>query len=127
MFIFGGRRGIITCFFSAGACCKSSRGVQIQPICLHAGKSGGYDTDKPASGLEYSIRVCRSTSVSGPFVDANGVWCTAGGGTIVLASHDYVYGPGGQGIFVDTTYGGAVLYYHYGMSSPFFFLGECGL
>jgi len=36
---------------------------------------------------------------------------------MVLASHDYVYGPGGQGILVDATYGGAVLYYHYGMYS----------
>lgn len=92
-----GSTGYYYLFFSAGACC-------------------GYDTSKPASGEEYSIRVCRSTSVSGPYVDANGVSCTAGGGTIVLASHDYVYGPGGQGLLVDSTYGGVVLYYHYGES-----------
>ena len=29
-------------------------------------------------------------------VDKNGNACTSGGGTVVLASHDYVYGPGGQ-------------------------------
>lgn len=73
---------------------------------------------RQAAGEEYSIRVCRSTSVSGPYVDANGVSCTASGGTMVLASHDYVYGPGGQGIMVDSTEGGAVLYYHYGKSLP---------
>lgn len=80
-------------FFSAGACC-------------------GYDTDLPATGEEYSIRVCRSTSVSGPFVDADGVDCTASGGTTVLASHGTVYGPGGQGVYPDPDYG-SVLYYHY--------------
>lgn len=90
-----GTTGYYYLFFSAGACC-------------------GYDTSKPAAGLEYSIRVCRSTSVSGPYVDANGAACTSSGGTTVLASHDYVYGPGGQGILVDASYDGAVLYYHYG-------------
>lgn len=58
--------------------------------------------------------VCRSSSVSGPYVDATGKACTASGGTTVLASHGTVYGPGGQGIFADSAQGGAVLYYHYG-------------
>lgn len=80
-------------FFSAGACC-------------------GYDTDKPAAGEEYSIRVCRSTSVTGPFVDADDVACTENGGTTVLASHGTVYGPGGQGVYADPEHG-SVLYYHY--------------
>ncbi|CAN8097780.1 unnamed protein product [Discula destructiva] len=93
-----GSTGYYYLFFSAGACC-------------------GYDTDKPAAGLEYSIRVCRSTSATGPFVDANGVSCTASGGTTVLASHGVVYGPGGNGMLVDSTYGGAVLYYHYADTS----------
>lgn len=82
-------------FFSAGICC-------------------GYDTDKPAAGEEYSIRVCRSESVSGSYVDATGTSCTSSGGTVVLASHGNVYGPGGQGVLVDSAYDGAVLYYHYG-------------
>lgn len=92
-----GTTGYYYLFFSAGACC-------------------GYDTSKPAAGAEYSIRVCRSASVAGPYVDASGAACTASGGTTVLASHDYVYGPGGQGILVDAAYDGAVLYYHYGES-----------
>lgn len=36
-------------FFSAGICC-------------------GYDTSRPASGEEYKIKVCRSTSATGNFV-----------------------------------------------------------
>ncbi|KAF7548908.1 hypothetical protein G7046_g8507 [Stylonectria norvegica] len=84
-------------FFSSGWCC-------------------GYDTSYPAPGEEYKIYVCRSSSVSGPFVDKNGVSCTAGGGTKVLASHGKVYGPGGQGIFNDPTHG-TVLYYHYADTS----------
>lgn len=84
-------------FFSAGICC-------------------GYQTTKPAPGEEYSVRVCRSSSVTGPYTDASGKACTSGGGTKVLESHGNVYGPGGQGILVDTAYDGAVMYYHYGES-----------
>ncbi|KAL8865727.1 MAG: hypothetical protein Q9198_009188, partial [Flavoplaca austrocitrina] len=71
-----------------------------------------YDVDKPATTDEYKIQVCRSTSVSGPFVDKNGKSCLQGGGTTVLESHDWVYGPGGQGIISDPELG-LVLYYHY--------------
>ncbi|KAJ0423606.1 putative arabinan endo-1,5-alpha-L-arabinosidase A [Aspergillus carlsbadensis] len=80
-------------FYSAGICC-------------------GYDSSMPATGEEYKIKACRSSSPTGGFVDADGVSCTAGGGTVVLESHDNVYGPGGQGIFTDPTLG-PVLYYHY--------------
>ncbi|KAJ5749377.1 uncharacterized protein N7511_011073 [Penicillium nucicola] len=80
-------------FYSAGICC-------------------GYDTSLPASGAEYKIKVCRSTSATGAFVDKSGTACTSGGGTVVLESHGTVYGPGGQGVFTDPTYG-PVLYYHY--------------
>ncbi|CAG7945929.1 unnamed protein product [Penicillium nalgiovense] len=80
-------------FYSAGICC-------------------GYDTSRPASGAEYKIKVCRSTSPTGGFVDAAGAACTSGGGTVVLESHGTVYGPGGQGVFTDPTLG-PVLYYHY--------------
>jgi arabinan endo-1,5-alpha-L-arabinosidase len=73
-------------FYSKGQCC-------------------GYDTNKPAAGKEYKIMVCRSTSAVGPFVDKNGVSCRNGGGTVVLESHDWVYGPGGQGVYQDPTHG----------------------
>ncbi|KAF2110294.1 putative extracellular endo-1,5-alpha-L-arabinase [Lophiotrema nucula] len=80
-------------FFSVGQCC-------------------GYDTSKPASGGEYKIKVCRSSSATSGFVDSAGTKCTSGGGTTVLESHEWVYGPGGQGVFNDPSLG-PVLYYHY--------------
>ena len=80
-------------FYSKGSCC-------------------GYDNNRPAAGKEYKIMVCRSTSPTGGFVDATGAACTSGGGTVVLESHDFVYGPGGQGVFNDPK-NGPVLYYHY--------------
>jgi len=80
-------------FFSVGSCC-------------------GYDTNRPAPGKEYKIQVCRSSNVSGLFVDKNGASCLQGGGTTVLESHDFVYGPGGQGIMNDPSLG-PVIYYHY--------------
>ncbi|KAF2135220.1 glycoside hydrolase family 43 protein [Aplosporella prunicola CBS 121167] len=81
-------------FFSSGVCCS-------------------LDTSKPAQGEEYKIMVCRSDSATGEFVDANGNSCTSqNGGTEVLASHDNIYAPGGQGVYDDPTYG-PVLYYHY--------------
>ena len=85
--------GYFYLFFSAGKCC-------------------GYDADMPAPGEEYKIMVCRSDSATGPFADANGTPCTEGGGTLVLGSHDLVYGPGGQGVLGGTDKGD-VLYYHY--------------
>lgn len=82
-------------FFSSGACC-------------------GYDTDMPAAGEEYKIMVCRSSSVDGKYVDSDGDSCLSGGGTLVLETHDDVFGPGGQGVYWDSTKDSAVLYYHYG-------------
>ena len=59
----------------------------------------------------YSIRLGRSRSVTGPFVDYNGIALTDGGGNVVFGSHGYVYGPGGQGVL--HTNGRDILYYHY--------------
>jgi arabinan endo-1,5-alpha-L-arabinosidase len=86
------RAGYYYLFFSSGACC-------------------GYDTNLPSRGDEYKIFVCRSQSASGPFVDRGGKSCRNGGGTLVLASHGDVFGPGGQGVLEDKR--GSVLYYHY--------------
>lgn len=73
-------------FFSKGKCC-------------------GFDKDRPAAGQEYKIMVCRSSSATGGFVDKSGKSCTNGGGTVVLESHGWVYGPGGQGVYNDPTHG----------------------
>jgi len=80
-------------FFSSGQCC-------------------GFDASKPAAGQEYKIMVCRSNTATGGFVDKNGTPCTANGGTLVLGSHGWVYGPGGQGVYDDSELG-PILYYHY--------------
>lgn len=80
-------------FFSVGKCC-------------------GFDGNRPAPGHEYKIQVCRSTSATGGFVDKSGKKCTEGGGTTVLESHGWVYGPGGQGVYYDPGLG-PVLYYHF--------------
>lgn len=80
-------------FFSKGACCN-------------------YVANRPPKGKEYRILVCRSKSPTGGFVDKEGNDCRKDGGTVVLQSHDFVYGPGGQGVYNDPT-NGPVLYYHY--------------
>ncbi|MEU7620327.1 arabinan endo-1,5-alpha-L-arabinosidase [Micromonospora rifamycinica] len=59
----------------------------------------------------YRVMVGRSTSVTGPYVDRNGVAMTAGGGTQVLAGHGGIHGPGHQAVFTDTD--AEVLTYHY--------------
>ncbi|PWY80463.1 putative arabinan endo-1,5-alpha-L-arabinosidase C [Aspergillus sclerotioniger CBS 115572] len=81
-------------------------------LTFSSGQAQNYISSPPAQGDEYRIVVCRSQTGTGDFVDQNGVACTNSGGTTVLASHDYVFGPGGQGVLNDTTYG-LVVYYHY--------------
>lgn len=77
------------------------------------GQANRYATAKPAAGGEYKVRACRSSSIEGPYTDENGTSCLDGGGNYVLESHDLVYGPGGQGIYDDPTYG-LIMYYRYG-------------
>ncbi|KAJ7246379.1 glycoside hydrolase family 43 protein [Mycena rebaudengoi] len=66
----------------------------------------------------YNIRVGRSSSPTGGFVDASGVALTNGGGTLVLGTHDSIVGPGGQDIMTDTD--GTILVYHYYTSAGSF-------
>ncbi|KAI9151456.1 putative arabinan endo-1,5-alpha-L-arabinosidase A [Paramyrothecium foliicola] len=80
-------------FFSKGKCC-------------------GYDAEMPAPGEEYQIKVCRSATIDGEYVDSKGASCNQGGGDVVLKSHGSVYGAGHQGVYNDPTHG-PVLYYHY--------------
>lgn len=92
-----------------------------------------FSRDKCCDGLSstYNIRVGRSTSITGPYVDASGVAMTSGGGTLVLESHGSVslfttlhilapelnlrlhqiIGPGGQSVYQDTD--AVVLVYHW--------------
>ena len=57
-------------------------------------------TSRPANGTEYRVLVGRSKSVGGPFLDKEGKDLTVDvtdppTGTVVLATHDNVYAPGG--------------------------------
>ncbi|KAG6611158.1 arabinan endo-1 [Phytophthora cinnamomi] len=79
---------------------------------MSKGKCCTYDKTMPAKGKEYRILACRSSTVTGGFVDKDGVDCTKDGGTVVLETHDDVYGPGGQGVYNDPKFG-PILYYHY--------------
>lgn len=54
------------------------------------GVANGYDSSLPAPGAEYKVRVCRSTKVTGGYVDASGKSCLEGNGELVLASHGQV-------------------------------------
>lgn len=92
------RQGWYYLFWSEGTCC-------------------GFDKNLPAPGAEYKIRVCRSQNFRGTFVDRNGVDCRNGGGTTVLESHGFVYGPGGQGIMTDPRKGTILYYREYFLSS----------
>jgi arabinan endo-1,5-alpha-L-arabinosidase len=76
--------------------------------------------DKCCAGTSstYNIRVGRSTSATGGFVDQAGVALTNGGGTLVLGSHDSIIGPGGQDLMTDGD--GPILVYHYYTSSGSF-------
>jgi arabinan endo-1,5-alpha-L-arabinosidase len=59
----------------------------------------------------YRVMVGRSTSVTGPYTDRNGVAMTSGGGTEILAGQGSIHGPGHQDVLADAD--GDVLIYHY--------------
>jgi arabinan endo-1,5-alpha-L-arabinosidase len=63
----------------------------------------------------YRIITGRSQSPTGPYLDRGGLDLKAGGGTILLSSHDHIVGPGGQSVFTDTVSGvqTPTLVYHY--------------
>ncbi|GAB7366786.1 hypothetical protein MBLNU230_g0737t1 [Neophaeotheca triangularis] len=87
-------QGYYYLWYSAGTCC-------------------GYDPENlPPAGTEYSVRVGRSESPRGPFVDREGVDLAEGGGSLVYGSRPGVYGPGGQAVLSNYR-GRDVLYYHY--------------
>ena len=94
-----------------------------------AGEEGSFIFPWTVNGMEYyyylaSINVCcsgtastyrivvaRATDPAGPYLDRGGLDMLDGGGTILLASHSYVDGPGGQSVV--TVGSQPVLVYHY--------------
>jgi arabinan endo-1,5-alpha-L-arabinosidase len=69
----------------------------------------------------YRVMVGRSASITGPYVDRNGVAMTSGGGTEILAGHDAIHGPGHEAVITDVD--ADVLVYHYYADSGASFLG----
>ncbi|MEV6825954.1 arabinan endo-1,5-alpha-L-arabinosidase [Amycolatopsis sp. NPDC051102] len=59
----------------------------------------------------YRVMVGRSTSLTGPYADRNGVPMNSGGGTEILAGHGSVHGPGHEAVLADND--GDLLFYHY--------------
>jgi arabinan endo-1,5-alpha-L-arabinosidase len=61
--------------------------------------------------------VGRSQSVTGPYYDRGGLDLAAGGGTILVSTHDNIAGPGGGSVFTDTGADGTAslptFVYHY--------------
>ncbi|CAE6381027.1 unnamed protein product [Rhizoctonia solani] len=99
----------------SGLVLSSGGGAVEAPMLI---KNGNYyylftSWDKCCDGTSstYNIRVGRSTSITGPYVDKSGVALTSGGGTEILGSHGSIIGPGGQSVFKDTD--GWVIDYHY--------------
>lgn len=70
-----------------------------------------YDACCAGVNSTYKIRVGRSTSVTGPYVDSAGKPLLEGGGDLLLAGHGRFIGTGGESVFKDK--GRDVLAYHY--------------
>ncbi|KAH9918393.1 glycoside hydrolase family 43 protein [Epithele typhae] len=69
---------------------------------------------RPPPGKEYKVLVERSKNVDGPYVDQTGLSLTdPPAGTLVLGSHDNVYAPGGQSVYLDPVSGRDVIAYYY--------------
>jgi len=85
---------------------KRSGGVEA-PVIIY--RSGYYylftSIDKCCAGVNstYKIAYGRATSITGPYVDKNGVKLTDGGGTVLDAGNSRWKGPGGQDIFRDSS------------------------
>ena len=49
----------------------------------------------------YNVRVGRSDSLTGPYVDRDGVPMTQGGGTLILSAYGHWKGPGHNGMLIE--------------------------
>ncbi|KAL2820866.1 Arabinan endo-1,5-alpha-L-arabinosidase B [Aspergillus cavernicola] len=83
------------------------------------------DPASRTSGKEYRIRVGRSNSARGPFVDRQGKDMVDGGGDTVYGSNADTFAPGGQGVLTDAE--SDVLYYHYLNTSISYEFGQARL
>ncbi|BCM66699.1 hypothetical protein EASAB2608_02033 [Streptomyces sp. EAS-AB2608] len=85
------------------------------PAILHHGGHyylfASYDACCAGVNSTYKIRVGRSTSVTGPYVDSTGKPMLEGGGDLLLAGHGRYAGTGGESTF--RSHGKTWLAYHY--------------
>ncbi|KAH6621703.1 family 43 glycosyl hydrolase [Boeremia exigua] len=70
-----------------------------------------FDACCQGAASTYNIRVGRSTNVQGPYIDRSGKQMMSSGGTLMLASHGSIRGPGHNTVFTDND--ADVLVYHY--------------
>ncbi|GAA5835629.1 hypothetical protein JCM9279_004600 [Rhodotorula babjevae] len=89
------RDGVFYLFTSWDVCCKGTKST-------------------------YHMRVATARSLEGPYLDSDGKPALEGHMTLLMDSHDDVYGPGGQSLLVDDD--GVVLVYH-----RYFGTGSTGL
>lgn len=92
----------------------SPHAVEAPDIVRHGGYYylfASYDRCCAGTDSTYKIKVGRSASPTGPYVDRNGRRMLDGGGTLLLETHGRHIGPGGQSVMRDSD--GDVLVYHY--------------
>jgi arabinan endo-1,5-alpha-L-arabinosidase len=103
----------------------------IEASCL--AQNGGYyylfvNWDNCCDGVEstYNIRVGRSSSITGPYLDQNGVNMASGGGTLFLESTGRYIGPGQAGLLVEAQTNWFTCHYYDGNNSgtPTLALGQ---
>jgi arabinan endo-1,5-alpha-L-arabinosidase len=94
----------------------------IEASCLY--QRGGYyylfvNWGTCCSGVDstYNIRVGRSTSITGPYLDRNGFNLTSGGGSLFLESTGRFIGPGHAGIMNDNATNWFTYHYYDGNDS----------
>ncbi|MGP4022538.1 arabinan endo-1,5-alpha-L-arabinosidase [Actinomadura sp. 3N407] len=129
--------GIKMIRLDSGGGLRSSSDTAVRSIASRGGgaieapivyRHGGYyylfvsfDLCCQGAASTYRIMVGRSTSITGPYVDRNGVPMNSGGGTEILAGHGSIHGPGHQAVLDDVD--GDVLFYHYYADSGAPYLG----
>ncbi|HEX2144833.1 MAG TPA: arabinan endo-1,5-alpha-L-arabinosidase [Glycomyces sp.] len=80
---------------------RGGSGIEAPAIVKHANYYylfTSWDICCAGADSTYNIRVGRSSSPTGPYVDANGVALTDGGGTLLLGAHGDYVATGGQSI-----------------------------
>ena len=102
----------------------SDDAIEAPFIFRHAGQYylfASFDLCCRGAQSTYRVMVGRSASITGPYVDRNGVAMTAGGGTEIMAGHGAIHGPGHEAVITDAD--GDLLVYHYYAASGASFLG----